>query len=78
MVKPKIFEMGEKCFICELDKWVGNKFNNRYMLLTGTHRDSGILGFKTGEYTNYMWGVSCEDKHICLMCFEILVGLEDY
>lgn len=68
----------EKCSLCEIDKWIGFSGNiTKYFLITGSHRDSSLI-FIDYKKNRYLIGVKYKDTSICLTCFELLVGMEDF
>jgi hypothetical protein len=72
------FLVDKKCSICDSDKWVGTIENfTKYFMIAGTHRDSSliIIHYKGKDY---LVGIGHNGSPVCLRCFEILLGMEDF
>jgi len=74
----KKFEVDDKCDVCESKIWVGTSDDiTKYFIIAGSHRGSSLV---TIEYrkNRYLVGIGCNGSHICLRCFEMLLGMENY
>ncbi len=72
------FLVDKKCSICDSDKWVGTTENfTKYFMIAGTHRDSSLI-IITYKGKDYLVGIGHNGSPVCLRCFEILLGLEDF
>lgn len=73
MTKTILYELDECCSICNTNLWVGTNFNTRYFILTHTSNISYLTINKK------LIGIQTKDnQRICLKCFELLIGLENY
>jgi hypothetical protein len=73
-MKPVVYELKKDCSICGKDEWLRTKWSMRYFLLNNC---AGI-GTLTTEKGKYVVGFTANEQSVCIKCFELLVGIENY
>jgi len=74
--KPVLFETDMKCYICGKSEFLGTPFTFRDFIIHGTSAVNMMFMDYRGK--RYFIGVKINDKPICRICVEILLGLEKY
>lgn len=73
-MKTIVYKRDKVCEICEKDNWISVPFTTSRLLLSSNIRESEFVL----DERDYIIGMMVNGKEICNLCFELLVGLEDY